>query len=319
MAKIIFENNLPELAKVLAKKNKVYVPAKNHLESTFGQYSFCEISDEIMTSFDYPITNTPPKKFLLPSQDILFEFDSGKSKLMEIYPQIIFGVSYEDLDGIGRLTKVFAKPKKDAVFFNKRDLTTIIGIDRFSPPKDIDFDLYLQKINSEQYVGFAKTKKGQDILKSPLFRTQNINIPRVSKKKDELLSNPNLATIIEKSKGHPVWDELAEKCMGCGICSFVCPLCYCFDTEDQIDAAKEEPCGQRCRLWDSCMLKSFAETNAEDFRPELRDRIYNWYFHKFTRMPREYGFSGCVDCNRCVVFCPAKINYRTVLEKLIKD
>jgi Fe-S oxidoreductase len=36
-------------------------------------------------------------------------------------------------------------------------------------------------------------------------------------------------------------------------------------------------------------------------------------------MPREYGFSGCVDCNRCVIYCPAKINYRKVIERVRRD
>jgi Fe-S oxidoreductase len=67
------------------------------------------------------------------------------------------------------------------------------------------------------------------------------------------------------------------------------------------------------------MLKEFANTTHHNFRPELKDRIYNWYFHKFVRMPKEDGFMGCVDCNRCVIFCPAKINYRVTLARLIKD
>ena len=82
--------------------------------------------------------------------------------------------------------------------------------------------------------------------------------------------------------------------------------------------AKNVP-GGRERRWDSCMLPDFAVVSFKNFRPEYEDRIYNWYHHKFVRMPREYGFVGCIDCGRCITYCPARINYRKVLEKLIAD
>jgi ferredoxin len=67
------------------------------------------------------------------------------------------------------------------------------------------------------------------------------------------------------------------------------------------------------------MLPDFAKVTFHNFRPETKDRIYNWYYHKFVRMPREYGFPGCIDCGRCITFCPANINYREVLKELIDD
>ncbi len=319
MAKVIFENNLKELALSLSKDAKVFAPVKTHPNSTYSQYSFVEFSKEMELVIDYPTTNLPPKEFLLPPKDILFTYSNGQSQSPVIEKKVIFGLSYEDLYGVEKLTKLFSSPIKDDHFLEIKDSTLIIGADHFSPPKSLNFDLYLQKINSEIYVGHAGTKKGSQILKNSLFKNQEIKIPKVSKKKDLLLSNPDLPKIIMKSKDHPVWNDLAKICLGCGICSYVCPLCYCFEIDDEIDITKDDICSTKCRTWDSCMLNSFAETNAGNFRGELSERIYNWYFHKFVRMPKEYGFSGCVDCNRCVIFCPAKINYRNTLMRLVKD
>jgi sulfhydrogenase subunit beta (sulfur reductase) len=319
MAKIIYETSLRDLVFDLAKKETVYVPALTHPESAFSEYTFTKLKKNITPIFDYPTTNVPPKEFLLPAQDVLFSFDGQISK-GKSEKQIIFGVSIEDLNGLSKLGEIFSKPVTDEHFKGIRSKTIIVGIDRFSPPHDIDFDLYLMKINHEIYAGFAKTKAGQEILKSHYFKNQKIVVPKVKRSADALLATPNLATIIEKSKNHPIWDELAETCFGCGICSYVCPLCYCFETEDIIDFGTEScPSGKRCRNWSSCMLAGFAKTNAKDFQPALRDRIYNWHYHKFVRMPKENGFPGCVDCNRCVIYCPAKINYRKTLMRLIAD
>lgn len=320
MARVIYETSLKDLVSDLSKKNTVFVPALTNPESAFSEYGFVEFQKDTVLAFDYPTTSNPPKEFLLPPTDTLFEFQNNKIKKIKPKKQVIFGVSAEDLSGLSKLETLFLEPITDEHFKEIKNNTVIVAIDRFSPPKNEVFDLYLMKINAEVFVGYAKTKAGQEILRGPHFKTQRVIVPSVKRKGDALLSNPDLAKIVENSKDHPVWNELAQVCFGCGICSFVCPLCHCFETEDVIDFGTEAcPSGKRCRNWDSCLLAGFAKTTGGDFRPELKDRIYNWYYHKFVRMPKEHGFSGCVDCNRCIIYCPAKINYRKVLMRLVSD
>jgi len=68
------------------------------------------------------------------------------------------------------------------------------------------------------------------------------------------------------------------------------------------------------------MLSTFSEIGGGfNFRPELTQRIYNWYYHKFVRMPKEYGKFGCVGCSRCIAYCPARINYLEVLEDVVLE
>ena len=33
----------------------------------------------------------------------------------------------------------------------------------------------------------------------------------------------------------PLWEETAHRCLNCGVCTFLCPTCYCFDTYDELD------------------------------------------------------------------------------------
>lgn len=321
MPKIIYESEIKDLLLELAKKERVVAPILKSKNSISEEITFSEIKDsDFSLSIDYSTTILPPKEYLLPPHEVLFEFDGDKTKQTMAIKTILFGLSLEDLEGVFLLSKVFEYPISDEAYKKQWRNTNIIAVDRFSPPKNIPFDLYLMKLNGKRYAGFAGSKEGQKLLKNKLFKSQNIKVPSVKKSPDPIFSDKDLSKAVEKSKNHKVWGELAEICFGCGICSYVCPLCYCFETNDEIDFKESEKlCGRRCRNWDSCMLEHFSETTHHNFRPELSDRIYNWYFHKFVRMPREYGFSGCVDCNRCVIFCPAKINYRKVLEEVLAN
>lgn len=321
MAKVITKENLKGLAFSLSEKQRVIAPIKKSSHSVLSKYAFEEIRPSNNISFDFAVTALPPKEFLLPPRDVLFQFEGTKlQKSAKTEETIFFGLNTADMEGVSLLARIFSKPIGDDVFENRYERFTFIVIDRFSPPKNTPFDLYLMKINEDTFAAFAGSKKGRAITRSKYFYSQKVNIPIVKKKTDDILSEKDLPKIIEKSKNHKIWRELSEICFGCGICSYVCPLCYCFEVEDEIDiTAKNGSKGQRCRTWDSCMLMHFAETSNHNFRPELSDRIYNWYYHKFVRMPREIGHIGCVDCNRCVIYCPAKINYQKVLAELISD
>lgn len=312
MAKIITEIDLAELTYELAKKKTLFAPVKE-----VGKSVFSKVTANSTLLFSSRGTILPPKEYLLPPSEVLFRYENGKVASDILEKIILFGLSIEDLEGVSRLTKIFAEPVADRPYLSRRENTIIIGVDRFSPPKHIPFDVYLMKLPNKKYSAYAGSKEGQEILSSPLFKNQTLHITAVKKKKDVILSDPELPRAIEKSKNHPVWKELATICFGCGVCSYVCPLCYCFETEDKEEMGEEK--GARCRTWDSCMLDHFAETTAGNFRPELVQRIYNWYFHKFVRMPAEYGFTGCVDCDRCTIYCPAKINYRVVLTRVLAD
>lgn len=140
-----------------------------------------------------------------------------------------------------------------------------------------------------------------------------------------LAQTQRLSQTIKDSINDPIWDDLAKICLGCGICSYVCPLCYCTNLNDKIDLDNSQcssSCslckGSRSRIWDSCLLDHFSQVAGKhNFRAKLRDRIYNWYQHKFVRFPKEYGQVGCTSCGRCIKYCPAKINYRKVLEEVL--
>lgn len=318
MAIVIYDSQLPDFLESLKKEGLVFAPIEKDRRSFSGQYDWAVYQRGQKLAIRYGTTASSAKKFFLPFQDTLFKFEGGKLKPPKAKKAVIFGVSYEDLRGLNYLQRIFEAPVSDLVFKEKFENAIIIALDNFSPPKDLDFDIYLQEVKDGVFAAFAGSKKGKKIIEREHFQKQDIKIPNKKPPKDPILDDKDLAAAVEKSKDHPIWEELTKTCFGCGICSYVCPLCYCFETEDLVDLPDVET-GKRVRQWSSCLLKNFADTNQHNFRPELKDRLYNWYYHKFVRMPREYGFPGCVDCNRCVVFCPARINYRQVLKTILDD
>jgi ferredoxin len=110
------------------------------------------------------------------------------------------------------------------------------------------------------------------------------------------------------------WQEMAAQCLSCGICTYVCPTCYCFTMTDEIENLR----GERLRSWDSCMFYHYTlEASGHNPRPSKLDRYRNRVGHKFTYIPEKYdGLIGCCGCGRCIRSCPVSIDIRQVVGSL---
>jgi sulfhydrogenase subunit beta (sulfur reductase) len=307
----------------LLTKGLVYGPIENK-SATNARYKFGKINKPTDYVMRYGPTVIPPKKYLFPAREDIFKFEKG-----EILPPtnrefVLFGVNKKDAEGLYLLDKIFSEPIPDQRYLKRREQMRLIVVDSMPPSNNIDCDVYLQTTADGNAQAYIYTEFGEKIVSGNKLFGHVAEAGELSSRHmpDEVVFHPRIDEIIENSKGHKVWDRLAKECFTCGICSYVCPLCYCFEENDRIDITAhttEDVKGGRERRWDSCMLPEFAKISFENYREKPKDRIYNWYYHKFVRMPRELGFVGCIDCARCITFCPAKINYRKVLEELIKD
>jgi len=113
----------------------------------------------------------------------------------------------------------------------------------------------------------------------------------------------------------PLWEELARRCLNCGICTHLCPTCTCFDLLDH--AANGS--GYRFRVWDSCMLPLFTQqASGHNPRKNSRARIRQRFMHKLVYYPEKFGGQvSCVGCGRCVRYCPVNIDIREIAEQLV--
>ena len=101
------------------------------------------------------------------------------------------------------------------------------------------------------------------------------------------------------------WETVSNKCLGCGICTFLCPTCYCFDITDE----KWGVSGERIRSWDSCMYPEYTiHASGYNPRPARKNRLRNRFYHKFKYYPDLYNMFGCTGCGRCIRHCPVNID-----------
>ncbi len=316
----ISEDGVRHLARRLGEKYDVYGPVNTHDDAVFSKFQFKKIEPSDKIELHYPLTNLPPTKYFFRARETVLEFKGSKETGSDDKKtkSVIFGLSLFDLKAMNKLDKVFGEPIQDELFKKNRDNAYLISISEdYDPKPELGYDLHFRKSGENSYLVWVGSKNGQKIVdaNSSLFtKTKNVKKKYKPSKKH---SHSDRAKIIARAKNDPIWDKLAETCFGCGICSYVCPMCYCFETQDVVKVEGITKCeGCRERHWDSCMNADFAAISSHDFRDKLRDRIYNWYHHKFVRMPEEYGFSGCVGCKRCITYCPAKINFRETLDFL---
>lgn len=293
------------------------------------------------------------KKFFLPQREILFEYK--KNRLIKnkesIKKQALFGLSVFDLSALMLYNNVF---EKDCFYQQTRKNTLVIGQsimlsdenffqdweERYEEDvlEHLRFDIFLGITNHhlpqscqpfflEQKQTELKTQRvkykvftgsiiGQKILDEFGFKDyEHIQFAGPIKEEGVNLEMIKIKDAMKKNYKAEIWEELGKRCIECGKCSLVCPTCFCFDINDQMVLGKGK--GQRERCWASCFYQEFSEiAGSYKFLDSTAKKIYNWYYHKFVRIPEEYSFSGCVNCGRCIKVCPVGIDIREVLKKV---
>ena len=97
----------------------------------------------------------------------------------------------------------------------------------------------------------------------------------------------------------------------------VCPTCYCYGVEEQVDMTFN--CATKQRFLYSCNLLDFAKVAGDhNFRPEPEIRLKYRYYHQFRGFVEAFNQSLCVGCNRCGGACLAGIHPKAVIDDLIQ-
>jgi ferredoxin len=306
-----------------AQKFKVVGPKALH-----GQFVFDEIESYTELVLDYPTTVLPPKKYLLPPREVLFSFNAKTMEMqaeIEVEPTVILGVHTCDLHAIALLDKVNNTGYADQHYKARSEATYIVSIECLKPcmehsfcksmgtltvPEKFDLhmtdlgEVWALDIGSEKgerlLEGFSQVWDPADADYDKLNEVIAAKWPNFQYRLDfDVTELPNVLAAGAKSS---VWDELGERCLACGMCTKVCPTCYCFDVTDEVDLALEN--GQRVRTWDSCQIDKFAVVaGGHDFRSKRALRQRHRFMRKGKYQYEAFGLMGCVGCGRCALSC----------------
>ena len=320
---------IPPLVDALAADYLVVGPKAKGPEFAFGP-----ITDPVQLRLDYDTTILPPKKVLQPQEERLatltLQGEQSVKEVIEASPTVLFGVHTCDLHAIGTLDKAFSQDHPDTHYLERRQQTVIISMECLDPCDDRSFcksmgtltaekgfDLHLTDVGTAYLVEVA-TEAGEKLLSSyanaaeatdaEVNQLSAVRDAKMSRFEDRLeFDKAELPALMENAYEHPLWDELAEKCLSCGSCTNVCPTCYCFDVFDEVNMALSE--GERNRRWDSCQLDEFAlVAGGHNFREARAARQRHRFMRKGKWVSERFDEPGCVGCGRCIRTCVANIS-----------
>ncbi|MFH1192405.1 MAG: 4Fe-4S dicluster domain-containing protein [bacterium] len=362
---------LKNFIKYLQKSNIVIGPKREDDNLIFDEIDDVE---NIELSNSIPLHSF--KRFLLPNNEVLgcdgeripplAPPCKGGEKM------IFFGITLHDLKAISILNHIF---EKDLYYQNRKKNILTVGYislpeefkGNFAVHYEEDFlehmqfDIFIVEekekftlTNDKSKVGilryaqndaqnneikiFTGSREGQRVLDNFGYSNyENVQFAGLVKEEGTEPSIIKISGIMKKlNSKSKIFKDLGERCIECGRCSIICPLCYCFCLDDEhhsyplpaqagpqwgITSPLPSPKGEgvvRMRNLTSCFYSEFSEVaGGHKFLRNPAKRIFNWYEHKFARFPAELSVAGCVSCGRCAKVCPVGIDIKEVIKEIL--
>jgi ferredoxin len=327
------KKDLNPFLKSLMDQYDLYAP----VQLVEGVSIFKKIDHPDQVDLSHPNPQKPAKEIFFPQSEVMFRYEKvGKENQVtsteeEKKERILLGARPCDIEAISLLDKVFVGEEfTDVYFLEKRKKTTIIGLGCNHPLSTCfcpsagghpflraGSDLFLIDLGDAYFVEVL-TEKGRALSHYPFFKESEPKDLALIKEMEEKAFKKAGSTIpidgIEKRLDlmaeSPFWDRVHEKCVGCRICTYLCPTCHCFDIVDEGEPSR----GQRVRNWDSCLSSLYSlETSGHNPRPTTRERTRQRLMHKFNYFPKNFDRVACVGCGRCILYCPVHFDIRNMI------
>ena len=333
---IISKSALGEFVACLAQERELWAPVKQGLKVEMAQAK----PEEVVWEFSN--TNLSPKAAFFPQTERLVAFHTNKEKAnaniyqdlgKEAKPRVMLGIRPCDSRGLTVANKVFQNDRfTDPYWKTKYEATTFIGLGCPIPCGQC----FCTKVGGGPF-----DTEGLDVL--AFFHNDDLALRTVTPRGEELMAvvkgkvgalkeadhAPYCEEVIKAAEAKitaqmPMdkiaqkevmdlfdakhWEKTGESCLNCGVCTFVCPTCHCFDIQDETSAEG----GVRMRNWDTCMSWLFTmHGTGHNPRPNKADRVRQRFMHKLKYIPlKQEGACGCIGCGRCVTQCPVNIDIR---------
>ena len=271
--KVTLEKRI-DFVSALMEKGPLFAPVKGEKD-----FEFQRITDPSVVTLDFYNTSMSPKFVFFPQSEDLIRYRLVKNGAesapvpIDTPPSVILGVRPCDAKSFEIMDRHFLGAGViDPYWKERRDKTTVIGypFDPRTPPDPADFynalgiraadpagsDVLMIRRDGDLLLK-SLTEKGSGLLTDLALSDGSADDERAF---EEILQEGNdlrsrfleirdseiagkLSRIFEDKD---FWEKTAEACIGCGICTFVCPTCYCFDISDETLFNE----GMRKRFWD---------------------------------------------------------------------
>ncbi len=329
MKYILPKHELNTLLKSWLDEYAVLVPQKTGAYTEFLPYT---VQAEVCLDEPHN-TRYPAKALFFPQSEAILKYkrDLGQLESTELVPQkrVIFGIRPCDAKAVTLLDTVFAEgDNQDPFWLARRAETLVIGLGCHEPcatcfctsaesgpfhTEGMDALLtdlggeYLVELLSDRAAGLFGSLATAEAAQQESAQAIQAAAEQALPKAFEL---EGLKGKLDRVFDQDIWAELAQSCLGCGICTFLCPTCFCFDL---VDEAQRET---RVRNWDTCMFRVYSlEASAHNPRPTRKERTRQRLMHKYSYWWEHAGKLGCTGCGRCVRYCPVGLDIRAMIRK----
>lgn len=325
----IKKEKFQEWLRSLKNKREVYIPTK---ENNIWVYAPLD-QQEWPTHFRN--TRLPAKDLFFPNRQAILDwkYEPGSMEINSFVPEenqrIIVGLRACDSRSLHILKSVFAGEYADIFYLKNLERTVLIGLAcqqicpgsfcremQVDPQDSMANDIFLRE-TAEGFVAKVITEQGKALLTPGFFVETEANDWAVAEQK--ISGTEDLFDLeVVKAKinsffaDEEFWQKVSVNCLNCGICTYLCPTCHCFDICDLKAAEK----GTRFRCYDSCAFPNFTKMAVHNPRAEKWRRYRQRVSHKFSFFPQNFQEVGCVGCGRCVNYCPVNLDLREVLKAI---
>ncbi len=282
---------------------------------------------DLAWDFSRPVLSA--KEVFFPATERLLAIEkTGQTiHLQNVVPDqalVLFGVRPCDARGIAALDALFIESDPvDVNYARRREGAVIIGMAcqevgdtcfctrvGGAPDDPTGMDIMLKELNGGYEVQ-AITAKGREICEQAGLQ------PQAPEQRNPVSPFPlPTRSAWPAHFNDDVWAAMAERCLSCRICAYVCPTCRCFDVRDEVAPSDNgHKVYERIRCWDSCTRQGYRRiAGGHNPRAEKGQRLRNRFFCKFFYYQEQYGPLGCTGCGRCIDSCPVNIDITEVMD-----
>ena len=325
------------------------LPRGRRDEQDGGRYRLGDSDEDLL--FEYVVGPDSPKRYLFPPRQELFTLHvAGErfvlDKTAAAPPKLAFlGVRPCELAAVAVQDRVFGvaedqqtfRCESDNWYRQAREQALLIAVNcnrpggtcfcaswGTGPAADGGYDVCLTELRAG-FIVRSGSAIGSEILEDLPVRTptaaelelEELKLHQARDHMGRSFDPTGVRELLATAIDHPHWDRVAQRCLGCGNCTLVCPTCFCSTVTDTNDLATGQT--TRVQQWESCFTHQFSYTTAGPVRNTIRGRYRHWLRHKVCTWWEQFDTSGCVGCGRCITWCPVGIDLTEELAALGHD